>query len=207
LNFSFSEETITFIFRKKKMIMETLIEIEKYSVSEFLALDTFEENFIYELLDGQIVQRSSPHYQHQSVIGNLFEALKIFVREKKSGTVLFAPIDVYLDEENYVVPDLIYLSEENKNKLSPEGYIKGSPDIIAEVLSPSTAKHDKGDKMKIYKKHRVAEYWLIDPKARSVEIYVFRQNDYDLDEWQSETGIVKSTVLPGFTLNIESLFV
>jgi Uma2 family endonuclease len=187
--------------------METLIEIEKYSVAEFLALDTFEENFIYELLDGQIVQRSSPHYQHQSVLFKLAKAIDIFIADKNNGIIFMAPIDVYLDEENYVVPDLIYLSEENKNKLSPEGYIKGSPDIIAEVLSPSTAKHDKGDKMKIYKKHRVAEYWLIDPKARSVEIYVFRQNDYDLDEWQSETGIVKSTVLPGFTLNIEQIFI
>ncbi|MBC8110883.1 MAG: Uma2 family endonuclease [Verrucomicrobia bacterium] len=186
--------------------MEVLVETDKYSVAEFLALDTFEPDFTYELLNGEIVQRSSPHHQHQTVLFKLAKALDTFISEKKSGILFIAPVDVYLDEENYVVPDLIYLSEAKKVLLTEEGYVKGSPDIIMEVLSPATAKHDKGDKMKIYRKHQIPEYWLIDTKNQSVEVYVFRNGDYDLDQLETGTGTVKSAVLQGFTLEITSIF-
>jgi Uma2 family endonuclease len=76
--------------------MELLVAERKYTVQEFEQLEELDENYYYELIDGEIVQKSSPHFLHQRVLGRLFIALTSFVNEKKIGEVFIAPLDVYL---------------------------------------------------------------------------------------------------------------
>ncbi|MGB3779047.1 MAG: Uma2 family endonuclease [Tunicatimonas sp.] len=75
-----------------------------------------------------------------------------------------------------------------------------------EILSPSTMKHDRGDKMKIYRQHQVREYWIVDPKNQSIEVYQHQNNDYDLVSFAVEEGEITSPVLEGFSLNVKELF-
>ncbi len=185
--------------------METLLAEKKTTVREYLGRDDFEPGFTYELINGEIVKKTSPHPRHQIVLSNLNESLRNFVRDKKLGIVLFAPIDVFLDEENALVPDLIFISETRKAIITDNG-VEGAPDLVVEILSPGTAKYDRGDKMKVYKKHRVPEYWLVDPKLKSVEIYTFMDGDYELKELVMDKGLVQSAVLAGFAPDVETVF-
>ncbi len=185
--------------------MESLLAEQKITVREYLEREDFEPGFTYELIAGEIVKKTSPHPKHQIVLSNLFTETDNFVRDKKLGIVLFAPVDVFLDEQNALVPDLIFISETRKAIITDNG-VEGAPDLVVEILSPSTAKYDRGDKMKVYKKHRVTEYWLVDPKLKSVEIYTFLDGDYELKELVMETGLAQSTVLQGFVLDVEKVF-
>lgn len=177
----------------------------KYSIKEFLEIQDFQKNALYELINGIIVKRSSPSPTHQIISGKLFDTINTFLKTNKLGIIFFAPIDVFLDDENLFLPDLVFISEKRKEIITENG-IESSPDLVVEILSPSTARYDRGEKMKIYKRNQIQEYWIIDPKARSIEIYVFNQNDYDLKEFAIEKGEVKSLVLENFVLNIENIF-
>ncbi|WP_448528016.1 Uma2 family endonuclease [Raineya sp.] len=179
--------------------------LEKYQVNDFLQKEDFEEGFIYELLNGTIVKRSAPNPFHQIISGKLFELLSKHIKEKQLGIAIYAPIDVILDEENLVVPDLVFIQESRKNIITEKG-IEGKPDLVVEILSPSTARYDRGEKMKLYKKHQIPEYWIIEPKTQVVEIYAFQNGDYDLVEYAMEKGLVKSKILQNLQFEVESIF-
>ncbi len=183
----------------------TSIAEKKITVPEFLDLD-FEEGYIYELINGEIMRRTSPNLDHQEVSSNLHFALMAFVKSRNLGKVFAAPLDVYLTEFDLVVPDLIFVSKNNeaihKNRLC----IEGVPDLIVEILSKGTKKVDIGKKKTQYKTHGVKEYWIVDPRAQSIEVYEWQQGDYELISEAEETGVVESKVLQGFNLEISEIF-
>jgi Uma2 family endonuclease len=178
---------------------------KKYTVAEFIRLDELEEDSYYELIHGEIVKKSSPTPQHQRILLKLVRVVDTFVESNLLGTVFFAPIDVFLDNENAVIPDLIYISQARKSIITANG-IAGAPDLIIEILSPSTAKYDRDSKMKTYKRNQIPEYWIIDPKAQSIEIYVLNNQEYDLLNYAIEGGTIESKVLQGLNIIAQSLF-
>lgn len=186
--------------------MELLVAERKYTVQEFEQLEELDENYYYELIDGEIVQKSSPHFLHQRVLGRLFIALTSFVNEKKIGEVFIAPLDVYLDQFNRYQPDILFVSEDNKHILTSNGIVEGAPDLVVEIISPSSAKYDRGKKMKGYKRHQVAEYWLIEPQSKSVEVYSYQDNDYELLTLIFGKGVIQSKLFLELHLDASALF-
>lgn len=186
--------------------MEAVLE-KQMTINEFIEYDGFEENHYYELIEGMPIQRSSPAIQHQRILRNLAMTLHLHVLQTKAGEVLFAPVDVHLDEYNLYQPDIVFVSTKNASIITKIG-IEGIPDLVVEILSPSTSKYDRGDKMKVYRRSRVAEYWIIDPKSQSVEVYVYNQaeRDFDLDGYAVEKGALPSKLFPNLNLDIESIF-
>ena len=128
--------------------MELLIEEEKYSVEDFRKMENLDENHYYELIDGEIVKKSSPHFEHQRALRKFVVKLDRYVTDRKLGEIFFAPTNVYLDINNYFQPDLLYISEANKDILTDEGIVEGVPNLVIEILSPSTGKNDRGKKCK-----------------------------------------------------------
>ena len=185
--------------------MELLIEEEKYTIEDFHKMESLDENHYYELIEGEIVKKNAPTPRHQAILGNINDILRTHVKSKNLGTVLFAPIDVFLDANNQLQPDLIFIAQEKKHIITSNG-IEGVPTIVIEIISPSTGKYDRGGKMRVYKRHAVAEYWIIDPKSQSVEIYVYRDGDYDLDSFAVENGNLITTIFPELTLKAEDIF-
>lgn len=183
----------------------TVTAIEKITVPEFVELDDFEDGFFYELLNGEIVKRSSPSTDHQSASFNLSLILGNFVKEKKLGRCFTAPFDVVFDEENLVQPDLLFVSAARAGIVTAN-CVEGAPDLIVEILSPGTFKTDRNDKMKLYRRSGVPEYWIIDPKSRTIEVYVLQDGEYNLASFAVETGDVNSTVLPGLTVSVQQVF-
>ncbi|MDR1559618.1 MAG: Uma2 family endonuclease [Clostridiales bacterium] len=124
------------------------------------------ENRTYEKIDGKIYLMARPSLNHVTISANIWKIFSRFL----AGKVCKAYIepDVFLDDDNNFVPDVIIVCDKSKRK--GKG-IYGAPDLVAEVLSPSTAKIDLADKKAAYEKHGVKEYWIIDPVSKAISVY------------------------------------
>ena len=121
----------------------------------------------WELLNGELIMPPSPTIAHQRVSRRLERRLDTFVEERGLGEVFYAPCDVVLSDVNVVQPDLLFVSTEQAHIITREN-IRGAPDLVVEILSPSTASRDWRDKLDLYAEHGVKEYWVVDPDAQRV---------------------------------------
>ena len=183
----------------------TSIAEKKITVPEFLDMD-FEEGYIYELINGEIMRRTSPNRDHQDVSMMLSMLLNTYILSNKLGKLYAAPMDVYLTEFDLVVPDLTFVSKNNEALHKNELYIEGVPDLIVEILSKGTQNVDRGKKNTQYKKFGVKEYWIVNPRSKSIEIYEWVNGDYELFSDAEETGEIESKVLTGFKLEVGDIF-
>ena len=132
----------------------------------------------YELIDGVLILVSAPNMEHQSVQSVMGGQLQPFVMNGGRGRVFFSPTDVMLSDNDVVQPDLIYVSREREHIIT-QANIQGAPDLVVQILSPSSATRDRRDKFDLYARHGVAEYWLISPEARIVRVFVLRDGVFD----------------------------
>jgi Uma2 family endonuclease len=124
----------------------------------------------HEILDGEHFVTAAPHLWHQSVVAELIALMTPFVRRHNLGWVYPAPADVLLSEHDTVQPDLLFVSKARAHILT-EKNVQGAPDLVVEVLSPSTRRRDEGLKLGRYEILGVQEYWAIDPTRHSARIY------------------------------------
>jgi Uma2 family endonuclease len=137
----------------------------KLNYQDFCALP--DDGRRYEILDGDLYMSPSPATLHQRVVGRLLVLLSEHVRQMNLGEVFVAPYDVLLDEQNIVEPDLIYVANANVSIIT-EKNIQGAPDLLVEIVSPSTIERDTRDKRNLYARCAVPNYWIIDPRRTSV---------------------------------------
>ena len=159
----------------------------------------------YELLDGELVLVASPNEDHQTASMELGSRMHSFVKEKDLGRVFHAPYDVLLTESNVVQPDLLFISKEREHIRTPAN-IQGAPDLIVEILSPSSARRDWRDKRELYAKHEVKEYWIVDPTNRIVYVMLLKNGILDLEATYGEGDTVTSSTLEGFAIDVDDLF-
>ncbi len=181
---------------------------KKLTYREFRELE-FDDNdtYWYELINGELVQKQSPSIRHQRISRKIERALDNYAEKTQSGELFHAPLDVVLDDYNAYHPDVFFIKKERSFILdNKEQVVIGSPDLVVEILSKSTAVYDKGAKRETYERNGVREYWLVDPRNKSVEVYGLIEQRYKLIAYQEETGMVKSAVLEGFELDIEKIF-
>jgi Uma2 family endonuclease len=186
--------------------METLTTKSTYTYEDYAQLP---EGAPYQLIEGQLVMAPSPRVYHQLIVGALYRALHAHVHQHDLGEVFVAPVDVYLSETTTLVPDVIFVAAARRAIIG-EMKIEGAPDLVMEVLSPSTAYYDLKEKKRLYEQHGVREYWLVDPEADDVEIYRLDEdqgeNQYALHQRAVETGAVTSALLDGFAVDLADLF-
>ncbi len=159
----------------------------------------------HELIDGEHFVTASPSTRHQEIVTNLLLYLATYLKMHKSGRVFPAPCDVLLSQFDVVEPDLLVVLS-SSNEIVTEANIQGSPDLVVEILSPSTVDRDRGLKRKLYEKFGVREYWIVDPDAETVE--VFRLADRGLKPASSltRTDTLTSPMFPGLELPLSSAF-
>lgn len=112
----------------------------------------------------------SPSFRHQQLLNDINFKLLSLIKKKGLGVVLVAPMDVFFDDENILQPDILFISNENQDIIQEDG-IHGAPDMIIEVLSPTTAKFDLNEKKSVYERSGVKEYWIIDPETEIAQGY------------------------------------
>jgi Uma2 family endonuclease len=126
------------------------------------------------------------------------------VEAHELGEVLPAPIDVVLDRENVVQPDLLYVSTANTGLLERRG-IMGAPDLVVEIISPTSLRRDRYDKRELYARFGVKEHWLADVANRSIETLSLQKSGYQLFSCATAEGKIRPEILPGFELDLASL--
>lgn len=159
----------------------------------------------YQLIGGMLIMTPAPSTYHQIISMKLGVKLAGFVMERDLGLLLFAPVDVYFEESETYQPDLVFIARERVAIIDPDK-ISGAPDLVVEILSPGTAYYDLRKKFKIYEKHGVKEYWIIDPEEQCVEIYTLQDGRFILGQKAEKQGTVASTVVAGFAVPVESIF-
>lgn len=141
------------------------------------AYDERTANPRFELIGGEEKMLARPAVNHAAVAANITRIFTTYLRGKRCR--FFAEVDVFFDEKNRLVPDAMIVCDKSKIKING---IHGAPDLVAEILSPSTAKDDRGRKKQIYEKFGVKEYWLVNPTDKSVEVYHNATGEFVLDD-------------------------
>ncbi len=162
----------------------------------------------YEVIDGELYVSSAPSFFHQTTLFNILFVIGDYLRSNPIGRIV-PGVGVILDEYNGVIPDLVFATSERMSKSLAGGRFVAPPELVIEILSPghTNARRDRNVKLSLYAARGVAEYWIVDPENRCVEVYsrdaagnlslnrIFRQHDR-----------LTSACLPGFTTPVEAFF-
>ena len=125
----------------------------------------------YEILEGELTVTPAPSTKHQSASAKLFKLLSRHIDDRDLGKLFYAPIDLILDPTTILQPDLIFVFSAHQHIIT-ERAIEGIPDLVVEILSPTTSRTDRVTKAQIYARHKVPAYWIVDPDQESIEIYL-----------------------------------
>ncbi len=159
----------------------------------------------YEIVNGVLVMAPAPTPEHQDIVGEIYVALRAYVKLAGLGRVFMGPLDVQLSPENTFQPDLVVLLNAHLERVA-EKKISGAPDLAIEIASPSTAAYDRLTKYEKYAQAGIAEYWIVKPTRRTVEVLVLEHGEYRSLGIFSGQQTLPSRVVPGLPVMVEQFF-
>ncbi len=180
----------------------TVIEKKKYTYEDYLKTPEGER---YELIEGELLMTPSPIPKHQRISRKIEFMLEKFVTENDLGEVFYAPCDVYLDNENVVQPDILFISKERLDIIG-EKNIQGAPDLVIEIISENTAYRDLVQKKKLYARFGVKEYWIVIPGEGMIEIYTLKDNTYIHCKSYNKDDTLESPFLKDLKIGLKNIF-
>ena len=159
----------------------------------------------YELLDGKLMMVPAPNTKHQRLVVRLIRELKEFAEEQDLGTVYVAPCDVFLTDTNVVQPDVLFISRSREHRVTAKD-VRGAPDLVIEILSPSTAENDEGPKRELFGRHGVLEYWIVDPIAETIAVHRQEAGKLERAETLGRGETLRTAVLDGLQPKVDDVF-
>ncbi len=182
---------------------------KKYSYADYL---TWTEEERWELINGEAWSMSpAPTTRHQKISLRLTIEIASFLKGKPCD-LFVAPFDVRFvkdksqpDQDIFITlqPDLSVICD--KSKIDEKGCF-GSPDLIVEILSPSTGYKDETQKLSIYEEYGVKEYWIVNPDRKTIQIFLYNGEDFNKPAYYKSDDIINSTVLKGFQIALKDIF-
>jgi len=154
--------------------------------------ESLPEGTLCQLINNKLIMSPAPQNLHQVILNDINIEISLFLRKNKIGEVRIAPFDVHFSKENILQPDMVFIKNENMNKIRSKGLF-GSPDLVIEILSPSTSQLDFEEKRLVYERYGVQEYFIIDPGSKTVYAYFLNKREYQ--EQETEHGKIKSLLL------------
>ena len=182
--------------------MSTITENKKMTYSDYLNIN---DNNRYEILYGELIMVPAPSTIHQSISRNLEFLIWDFVKKYGIGNVFYAPIDVVFNDDIVLQPDIIFVKTGNKNIICKNA-IHGVPDIVIEIISPTSTYHDLVEKKEIYRKYEVPEYWLVFPEEKAIEVLTLENGEYAEFSKSQKSGFVQSKIIKGLKTDIKEVF-
>lgn len=187
-----------------------LAENETYTFADYLSWDGPER---YELIDGEPVLLAAPSPSHQEISGAIYAQLWNYLEGKKKCKAYPAPLDVRLFEQEgdspenvdtVVQPDITLVCD--LSRLDGHGY-RGAPDMLLEILSPSTRRYDRLTKLELYQRAGVKEYWIVNPEEQTAQVYLLDEHGLlRLREEYDRKGIAKVNSLDGCFIELSRVF-
>jgi Uma2 family endonuclease len=158
----------------------------------------------WELIEGEVIEMATPIPTHQDSVGNTYVMLRD-IAKLLGARVFFAPLEVYLDDENIPQPDVMLLLKDSRCVVGAKR-LEGPPDLIVEVFSPSTRGFDKTTKFRLYERFGVREYWMVDPEALYVEVWTWTDGHYAPLGTFLANETFTSPVLEGQNVQVAAIF-
>lgn len=178
---------------------------KKLTYQDYLNLPE-DPGYRYEILDGILVKDPSPGVAHQRVVRRLLRILEDFFSQYDSeGEMFIAPLDVTFEDISVVQPDLFYVPGEQK-RIVKETRIDGAPGLVIEVISPSSSRKDRMQKLSIYQRAGVQHYWLINPEEKTLECFALRDGSYFLAATGMDEDVVDNPGFPGLSVALKALW-
>ncbi|EHQ89895.1 Uma2 family endonuclease [Desulfosporosinus youngiae] len=189
--------------------MPILESKEKYTYADYL---TWPEGERWEIIDGVPYMQAAPSWQHQAISGNIFGQFYEYLKGK-SCQIFAAPFDLCIPEFNesdekisnvISQPDIVVICD--KSKLRKTGFF-GVPELIIEIISPSTARTDKITKFNKYEKVGVKEYWIVEPEQKIVSVFLLQENNrYGRPNVFSEEDQITVSIFPDLAIDLKPVF-
>lgn len=159
----------------------------------------------YELIEGELLMTPAPNTEHQRISRKLEIRMVRFVEEKNLGEIFDAPYDVYLDKENNVQPDILFISKERLYIIG-DNNVQGAPDLVVEIISESSAYRDTIQKKRLYARFGIKEFWIVAPREKMIEVYSLKDGKYHLITTYFYNDTLKSHILRGFEVELKEIF-
>jgi Uma2 family endonuclease len=159
----------------------------------------------FQLIDGDLYLSPSPRRFHQKLILRMAVIPQSYLDHHPLGEIYVAPSDVVFTEDTILNPDIYFVSRARPGILTEQG-AEGAPDLVVEVLSPSTARLDLGRKREIYAESGVREMWVVSAETRGVEVYRFAEKANEPAIVLGEGDTLASPLFPDLTIRISELF-
>jgi Uma2 family endonuclease len=161
----------------------------------------------YEIIEGELFVSTSPGITHQNVSDNLVVLLRNFLKLNRIGGAISTP-GLVLSEFSGVIPDLVYFSNESRDRVISGERLTSAPDLVIEILSKGAAntRRDRIVKRQLYAKHRVPEYWIIDCQRQAIEVYRLEGALLQPAATFEYTDELSTIALPGFSCAVSEIF-
>lgn len=176
----------------------------QWTYSDWLRLPN--DGFRYEIIDGELFVSPSLTIDHQNAASELLAVMRTYARRENLGLVLTAPVGVQLPNQEVVIqPDVLFVGRE-RLAIVHDDLIVGAPDLVVEILSPSNWVYDRTRKQKTYEQAGVREYWIVDYRARTVDVLVLEGHEFVQRGQYREGDVAPSEALPGFAIPVADIF-
>lgn len=176
---------------------------EERKRTEFFNL--IHEDHKAEFINGQIILHSPVKNRHWVACTRIGARLSVYVEDNKLGIVGVEKVLVHCTRNDYE-PDVVFFTQEKAKHFKSDQMLHPAPDLVVEVLSESTHENDYGIKFTDYAQHSVSEYWIVDPVNQSVEQFFLKDGNFYLHQKLTEEGTLRSKVVIGFEMDIQSIF-
>ncbi len=173
----------------------------EWTEEDYFALP--ETNRYVELSEGRLIMPPHPTRRHQVAVLELAVRLRQFVRERDLGEVGIAPLPVRLWPGKIREPDILFVAKERADRIGEQ--VVGVPDLVIEVVSPSTERIDRVEKFVEYAQAGVSEYWLVDLEEGTIEVYALKEGAYLLSGRSTRGQTAGSQILPGFAVPVDEV--
>ena len=180
--------------------------LKEWTYEEFMALP--EGGPVrYEIIDGDLCMTPARSPRHQEISGNLFEIIRQFLRTNPLGKVYASPVDVVFSQEppQVVEPDLVFVATEHLSLIT-EKNLQGVPDLLVEILSPTTSLRDRREKLALDERVGVPEYWIVDPERNSVQVFRLSGERYGSELEFGLGDRLETPLLPGLSIPLSEVF-
>lgn len=159
----------------------------------------------YEIIDGELSMTPAPSTRHQEIVTRLLVLIGSHVAKHHLGVLLSAPTDVVLSMIDTVQPDILFVSQ-SRIRIVATNNVVAIPDLIVEVVSPSSTQRDRGEKWKLYQKYELPEYWIVDPDSQTIDLFTYFDHHLNLVETLKSGQQLRSRQIEGLVLNVHEVF-
>ena len=176
---------------------------DKWTYERYLR-ETAEGEY-FTIIAGEKIMSPSPNDFHQAIFGQLSRRLGNWAEQTQAGRIRLAPYDVILAEDVVVQPDIVFVSKERLNIFTALN-LRGAPDLAVEIVSPGSVRLDRVRKRALYARYGIAEFWIVSPGERTVEVLRLQGQQYETAGLLEEGDTLQSPLLSGFSCAVKDIF-